>query len=149
MSRRKKTIHVRVDDGGSAVVQASSTDGSSACSFTIMVDDSAEITVSGPEKEPVPERNPLHPQALKASELRVGMRIQRYHDGEPVYNTGIIIGEKFIYCNENMIPVVTTDYYGKLTKENWYLGDMGVTRYTCSDGTLGGWNSSNHTLKVD
>ena len=47
-----------------------------------------------------------------------------------------------------MVPVVTTNYAGKLVHEDWFLADMGVVPYEHSDGS-GHWNDQNYTLAVN
>ena len=129
------------------------------------------IEFSGPEEfivevskevPALPERSPLHKDALNMTDLKVGMNIKRHNvrHGSCTRDDAIIIGEPFRrgtkYHHELgdalgdywMVPVVTTNYAGKLVREDWYLADMGVAPYESSNGTRRWWNEQNYTLAV-
>ncbi len=129
-----------------------------------------ELTFSGPDDgfhvevamkvTDLPERSPLHGDALNMDDLRVGLNIRRHNirygrGSRP--NRAIINGEPFRrgtkYHGDSqadawMVPVVTTNYAGKLVHEDWFLADMGVAPYENSDGTGRFWNGQNYTLAV-
>lgn len=129
-----------------------------------------ELTFSGPddgfhvkvamEVPDLPERSPLHGDALNMDDLRVGLNINRcnIHYGRVSYpNTAIVNGEPFRRGTKYhdgrlaeawMVPVVTTNYAGKLVHEDWFLADMGVVPFENSDGTRRVWNVQNYTLAV-
>ena len=132
------------------------------------------IVLSGPEdfivevsKEvpALPERSPLHEDALNMNDLKVGMNIALHNihsQGHGSLKVGLVNGEPFrrgtkyhehldIQGNYWMLPVVTTDYAGKLVREDWYLADMGVAPYeyeSSNNGTRRWWNQQNYTLAV-
>lgn len=108
----------------------------------------------------LPERSPLHEKALNMADLKVGMNIRRHNVnyGSGARDTALINGESFRRGTKYreswdtqgdawMIPVVTTDYTGKLIHEDWFLADMGVIPYEHSDGGSH-WNEQNYTLAV-
>jgi hypothetical protein len=124
------------------------------------------IEFSGPEEfivevskevPALPERSPLHKDALNMTDLKVGMSIQ-LHYGSGWRCSALINGEPFL-CGTKyhdlrdtqgdawMIPVVRTNYAGKLVHEDWFLNDMGVTPYEHPDGRSH-WNPQNYTLAV-
>ena len=107
------------------------------------------------------ERSPLHPEAINMDDLKVGMNIKRHNarHGSCTRDVGLINGEQFrrgtkyheSYDTQGdawMVPVVTTNYAGKLVHEDWFLADMGVVPYEHSDGS-GHWNDQNYTLAVN
>ena len=100
--------------------------------------------------EGLPERSPLHPEALNMADLKVGMTIQRYNvRGGRTQRDLLVIGEPFRRTTsgkEWVVPVVTTDYCGRLRRREEFLADMGVTPYERSSGNF--WNSQNYTLAV-
>ena len=108
----------------------------------------------------IPERSPLHKDAINKDELKVGLNIiqRNIHDGRGSRpNRAIINGEPFRrgikYHGDSqadawMVPVVTTNYAGKLVHEDWFLTDMGVAPSENSDGTGRFWNDQNYTLAV-
>ena len=125
------------------------------------------IVLSGPEdfivevsKEvpALPERSPLHKDALNMTDLMVGMNISIHNihsQGHGYTRVGLVNGEPFRrgtkYHEPWMLPVVTTDYAGKLVHEDWYLADMGVAPYeyeSSNNGTRRWWNQQNYTLAV-
>ena len=127
------------------------------------------IEFSGPEgfivelsKEvpALPERSPLHKDALNMTDLKVGMNISRHNIHSHGHTkVGLVNGKPFrrgtkyhehwdTQGNSWMLPVVTTDYAGKLVYDDWYLGDMGVAPYESSNGTRRWWNEQNYTLAV-
>lgn len=124
------------------------------------------IELSGPEfivevsKEvpALPERSPLHPLAINMNDLKVGMHISLHSQGHGCTKVGRINGEPFrcgtkyhklrnVLGDAWMVPVVTTNYAGKLVHEDWYLADMGVAPYESSNGTRRWWNDQNYTLE--
>ena len=130
------------------------------------------IVLSGPEdiivevsKEvpALPERSPLHKDALNMTDLKVGMNISRHNIHSHGHTeVGLVNGKPFrrgtkyhehwdTQGNSWMLPVVTTDYAGKLVHEDWYLADMGVAPYeyeSSNNGTRRWWNQQNYTLAV-
>ena len=107
------------------------------------------------------ERSPLHPEAINMDDLKVGMNIKRHNvrHGSCTRDVGLINGEPFrrgtkyhesydTQGDDWMVPVVTTNYAGKLVHEDWFLADMGVVPYEHSDGS-GHWNDQNYTLAVN
>lgn len=118
-----------------------------------------EVTMEVPA---LPERSPLHKDALNMADLKVGMNISRHNirsHGTSNTNTGLVNGQPFQRRTKYhapwdtqgdawMLPVVTTNYAGKLTLEDWFLGDMGVAPYESHDGTRRWWNDQNYTLAV-
>ena len=128
------------------------------------------IEFSGPEEfivefskevPALPERSPLHKDALNMTDLKVGMNIRRHSAryGTLTQNVALINGEPFrcgtkyhelrdILGDAWMVPIVTTDYAGKLVHEDWFLTDMGVVPYERSNGGSH-WNPQNYTLAVN
>ena len=108
----------------------------------------------------LPERSPLHKDALNMTDLKVGMNISRHNiHSHGRTKVGLVNGKPFrrgtkyhehwdIQGNSWMLPVVTTDYAGKLVYDDWYLEDMGVAPYESSNGTRRWWNEQNYTLAV-
>ena len=122
------------------------------------------IEFSGPEEfivevskevPALPERSPLHKDALNMTDLKVGMNISRHNiHSHGHIEVGLVNGEpfrrgtKYTQGNSWMLPVVTTDYFGKLVYADWFLDDMGVVPYESSNGTGRWWNEQNYTLAV-
>ena len=105
----------------------------------------------------LPERSPLHENALNMDDLKVGMSIQ-LHYGSGWFCSALINGVPFRRGTKYhdprdtqgdawMIPVVRTHYTGKLVHEDWFLNEMGVTPYEHPDGGSH-WNEQNYTLAV-
>lgn len=99
----------------------------------------------------LPERSPLHPEALNMADLKVGMNVRRHNAryGSCTRDVGLINGEPFRRGTKYhepwdtqgdvlMVPVVTTNHAGRLVHEDWFLADMGVTPYEGKTGTRGG-----------
>ena len=120
------------------------------------------IEFSGPEdfivevsKEvpALPERSPLHKDALNMTDLKVGMNISRHniHSQGPI-EVGLVNGKPFRRSDEYWdtwrLPVVTTNYAGKLVYADWFLDEMGVVPCENSNGTRRWWNDQNYTLAV-
>jgi hypothetical protein len=113
------------------------------------------ITVEAPA---LPERSPLHPEALNFDDLEVGLNVERHNiHGRNIHRVGIINGEVFLRGEKYqapweaqddrlMVPVVTTDYHGRLVHEDWFLADMGIVPYDGPKGPT--WNTQNYTLAV-
>lgn len=159
-SHTRRALAVRVQRGSNTRVQRH---------FKITVkhhDGSVIDTVefSGPEEfivevlvevPALPERSPLHKDALNMSDLKVGMNISRHHihtHGNGYTQVGLVNGEPFQMGTKGhrspwMLPVVTTNYAGKLIYDDWYLSDMGVVPYENANGTMW-WNDQNYTLAV-
>ena len=107
------------------------------------------------------ERSPLHPEAINMDDLKVGMNVRRHNAryGTSTRDVGLITGEPFRRGTKYhelgnalgdawMVPVVTTNYAGKLVHEDWFLADMGIVPYEHSDGGSH-WNDQNYTLAVN
>ena len=127
------------------------------------------IEFSGPEEfivevskevPALPERSPLHKDALNMTDLKVGMNISRHNIHTQGHTeVGLVNGKPFRrgtkyheYWDPQgdswMLPVVTTDYAGKLVYADWFLDDMGVAPYESSNGTRRWWNEQSYTLAV-
>lgn len=127
-------------------------------SFEFKCSDSFTVAISAE----VPDRSPLHEEALNMSDLKVGMNVRRHNinfSGDKARDTALIMGAPFRHdtkysesygysINPWMVPVVTTDYKGLLVQKDWYLADMGVALHEHSDGG-GHWNDQNYTLAVN
>lgn len=129
------------------------------------------IEFSGPEEfivefskevPALPERSPLHKDALNMTDLKVGMNISCHNihsHGHGHTKVGLVNGKPFrrgTKYHEHrdtqgdywMLPVVTTDCAGKLVYDDWSLRDMGVAPYENPNGTRRWWNEQNYTLAV-
>lgn len=122
--------------------------------------DSGEIIVQLLKEQveaSLPERSPLHPEAINVDDLKPGLKIQRCHGtvGSD-RGVGIVIGEPFkradkygdggSNADQMMITVATHDFRDQLVTRDWFLADMGVVPYVGDRGAF--WNRDNYTLAV-
>lgn len=118
-----------------------------------------KITLRDIAPEP-PKRSPLSMEAINREDLKVGLNIRRANThGISHGRVGMVNGEPFRRGTKYdkswpthdhcwMVPVVTTNYQGKLVQEDWYLADMGVVPYTSEDDRFLYWNDQNYTIAV-
>lgn len=93
--------------------------------------------------------SPLHPEALTKDDLVPGMKVQFYHDGQPVTYRGIavIIGAPYMDTDWKVRAVEYVEWHKhKLVVTEIYLADRGMTPY--DEWPNGHWNESNYTLAL-
>lgn len=118
-------------------------------------DEAVEETV-----QELPERSPLHPEALNFADLKRGLLLQRVNAyGRMNPTEAVVVDEPFVHrevpfyeggapWDSWKVRVATTDWRGKLVLEEWFLADMGVVPYELQDGTPFEWNEQNYTIAV-
>lgn len=125
--------------------------------FSVNADEANKLTIEVFPEHQLPKRSPLHSEALNLEDIKPGLNVRRCNVyGGSYKNDAIITGEPFKRaskfghgCSQAhawMVPVVTTNYDGKLVQEDWFLADMGVVPYERPDGSQIRWNDQNYTL---
>ena len=91
------------------------------------------------------ERNPLHPNALTLSDLKVGMRVKVNYTGDCPWArsySAIVVGEPTTNdLGFRVVPIVTDDMEYKMG----FVADMGLAPSRCG----GVWNSVWYTMVAD
>ena len=142
----KKTIVVTIKDGDGKVVAVDQMP-LPPNSTTDLVSEIEIVDV--PPRMQRQERSPLHPRALRLSDLHVGMKIRVCGKLGITKYTGIVAGESFSDDIGEKIPLVVIEQ-GPLGYEGTgycerYTGDMGLTPYE-ETGRRPWWNPIWYTV---
>lgn len=135
-------------------------DGEVVQTFATELNGAREVTIEVAHEVPVlPDRSPLHSNALNLSDIKFGMTLSRHNINSKTHTReGYVVGDPFrrgtkygqddIQADAMMVPVVTKRYDGRLVSEDWYLADMGVVPYGDAGHRFHHWNEQNYTLAV-